>query len=694
MIAAQDVTGHPLLCSIGTDKVLNMLVANSGETSSGWATTNLLSSFQDQIQASIFHLVQEVNGMWSIAFVSQGLNAVSTVFYASLLSNDLGKTDLTKLSSHAFAVEGIDTGFLAESIRIGASLGGARPLLTVEGSLAGKHLLYQLGADDGTKAQALELPEDMTPGAQNLLDHCTGAEYGYSSNYFLYKIGPVQRLIAIAQNRSQTGTPGSLDWDYSTAIQDGTCHCIATCPVPDTTRFSDLYFAGAAGVFRVADGVASLKERIADPVIVGEVRSLVIAHDKGQVAVWTVNSKDELYYTRGIRTVGSKAINWGMPIPFAKDITRVAPTRSFFRNTNELFCVNRSSVLTHYWQDPKSTLWRKRIGNEQLKATVVNFDSYTTHVNFTSDDLPMNNGMTLNVTSSELQYATINNVVYTIHDTEPVTVTPDARGNLTIICDAVDTAPPDIHISSASYNETLNIYPNGKLHKHLAGVIDGNYLQQAQDQGGKAVLNPDLDANTVDGVATRVKAVHDVGNEDFPPATAGNIFLVVESPANPSSRGVKHTLMAPIRPISGDHSNPIRGEPIVAMTFANGTWRIMSSDELEASKATRNLGSSSGLGGFFDFDWIGDAWHAIENAADWVFTKIEDAIVYVDQGIQFVLNKVKEGLELVVTYLGKAMTFVLNTFVHVFKAISALLKLIGIDIGAVSRRDPTASDWH
>lgn len=519
MIAAQDASGHPFLCSIGnTDKALNILVANSGETSCGWTTTNLLESFQDHHEASLFDLVQEKEGTWSLGFVTRHREtSTDTVFFASLLSNDLSKTDLGTLSECTLTVEGIDPAFNHESIRVGASINGARPLLTIEGSLQGKHLLYQLAAEDGATAQRLELPEDMAPGAENLVGHCTGAEYGYSSNYFLYKIGQAQRLIALAQNRSASNSPGSLTWDYSPAIQDGACHCVATCPVPDTARFSDLYFAGAAGVFRVPDGMVSLKERVSDPAIVGEVKELAIAYDGSQVAVWSTNIKDELYYTRGIRTPGSKMISWGTPFLFAKDIVRVAPTRSFARQTNELFCLTKSAVLHHYWQDPSSTMWRKRLGHENVKSTVINYDSYTTHVHFEQDGMAVSRGMELSVTSSEWQYVTINNVVYSIHANTPVTVSPDAMGNITIICDAVDTAPPVIHISSAQFVESLNIYPSGKAHKLLAGVTDGNSLQTARDQEGKPVVPADVDSDVVNGIADRVQAVHDVGSKNYPP---------------------------------------------------------------------------------------------------------------------------------------------------------------------------------
>jgi hypothetical protein len=686
MIAAQDATGHPLLCSIGdVDKALNMLVANSGETKTGWTTTNLLESFQDHSEASMFHLAQDIDGTWSLGFVARHREtSQSTVFFASLLSHDLTKTNLSNFSAHAFSVEGIDGGFNAESIRVGSSIGGARPLLTVEGSHQGKHLLYQLGPDDGVTAQSLELPEDMTPGAANLIDHCTGAEYGHSSNYFLYKIGQAQRLIAFAQNRPASTSPGSLVWDYSTAIQDGTCHCVATCPVPDTTRFSDLYFAGAAGVYRIPDGVISLKEQVSDPKVVGEVKRLFIAHDGGQVAVWTTNFKNELYYTRGIRTPGSKMISWGTPFLFAKDVVRVAPTRSFTRDTNELFCLSQTAVLHHYWQDPTSTMWRKRIGSEQVKATVINYESYTTHVHFQQDGMPVSRGMELNVTSSEWQYVTINNVVYSIHGPTPVTVTPDAMGNLTIICDAVDTAPPVIHISSSQFAETLNIYPSGKVHKLLASVTDGNAIKTARDQDGKAVLPDGVDSSVTDGIADRVQAVHDVGNHHYPPTAAGNTFLVVEHPSSVSSSGLKHTLMTAIPASSNVDAGT--SKPLFAMTLVEGRWRLMNTAELETHTATTNQhGSVMALGGILDC--FGDAWHAIENAADYLASKIEDAVVYIGEGVSFVLNKVEQGLELVVNLLGKAMKFVLNTFVQVFKAISALLKLIGIDIGAVSQGD-------
>lgn len=678
MIAAQDTTGHPLLCSIGSDMSLNMLVANSGETDSGWTTTNLLQSFPDYSEAPMFDLVQEVDGRWSLAFVASRHNT-STVFIASSLSNDLNKTDLNQLASSTLAVDGVDPGFSAESIRLGNSQDGARPLLTVEGSLADQHILYQLGPSDA-KAVLLELPQDVSTGAQNLLDHCTGVMYGYASNYFLYNVGQVQQLIAIARDSPSSGSPGSINWDFSPVIKGAACHSIATCPVPDTPRFSDLYVGGVAGVFRVPDGQVTLNEVVAHRNVVGEVTELTLAHDGSQVAVWTVNTKSELYYIRGVRTPGSKTITWGLPILFSKKIARVAPTRSFLRQTNELFLLDQDAVLSHYWQDPVSTLWRKRTGNEQAKATVVNYDSYTTHIHFEQDSIPVSKGMIVSVTSSEWQYITINNKVYSVDNNTPATVRADAMGNLTIIHDAVDTAPPVLHVTSTQFAEILNIYPNGKVHKLLANVTNGSSLNSAKDQGGKAVVPSGVDSETTDGVATRVQAVHNVGDQDYPPVAAGNTFLVVENPAAPSARGLKHTLMASIKLTKSTKAAAGNSKPLAAMTFADGKWRPMTEEEAQTFKSAVTSDSLDGI-----FDVFGDVWHAIENAADDLVSKIEDAVVYVADGISFVLQAADDGMELLLNYLGKALKFVLNTYLQVFKAISALLKLIGIDITAILR---------
>jgi hypothetical protein len=122
--------------------------------------------------------------------------------------------------------------------------------------------------------------------------------------------------------------------------------------------------------------------------------------------------------------------------------------RSLTRSTNELFILDQSQTLTHHWQDKGSSIWRRNISYKQAKPHVINFDSFTTHIHFATDNIAQKTNLTVSITSSELQYLLINNVAYTVDSKVAAMVSPGMMGNITIISSATDLASPVLHITS------------------------------------------------------------------------------------------------------------------------------------------------------------------------------------------------------------------------------------------------------
>lgn len=451
MVVVQDMLGNPIIFTIGTDSRLNMLIGTSGDSASGWSTINCLDSFPAYISAVAFDVVQDSKGLISLAFALRKNKAPGVdVFFASLLSNDLTKTDFGKLSTLAPMIQGVDANFVAESIRLGSSDDGKRPMCTIEGSLNSKHLLYQLDSID-QMARKLELPEDITPGQQNLINHCAGFSFGQRSNFFLYNIGQTRHLIA-----RTTADPGigSLSYDYSPGestlpaqFQHLSYNCIQTAvsrPGPKNTA-SDIYIGSPTGVYRIPNGKASAMELVSDAVV--DVHDIVVTSNGDDISVWVTASPDKLYYIYGKRASGTTQVRWNMAIVFATGVLRVAPLRSATKNANEIFVLMQDSSITHYWQDPSSTIWRKRISLVKNDAYVLNFNSYTTHLHAENEGVPAI-GQKFKITSSEWQYCTVNGLVYSLDVDVPAEVELDPQGNITIISTAVDISPPVLHIQS------------------------------------------------------------------------------------------------------------------------------------------------------------------------------------------------------------------------------------------------------
>ena len=448
MIVVQDSDSQALIFTIGSDAKFNLLAGTSSETTSGWTATDLLGSFPKYTSAVCFDVVQDTNGNISVAVALQQQNSPQIdTFFASLLSNDLSQTDFTKLASSASLVQGINAAFTPESIRLGSSDDGKRPMLTVEGSLNGKHLLYQMNVGDAKAAQ-LELPEDMTPGRDSLISHCTGFNFGQRGNYFLYNIGATRHLVV-----RTSGSQGTLNYDYSPGngqlpaqFQQLTYNCIQTATSRSGALFtaSDIYIGTPRGVYRIPNGKSGSMELVTDGIV--DVHDITVTMNGDDIALWVTSSPDKLYYIYGHRT-SSTAITWNTPIIFASGVLRVAAMRNLAKSSNELFVLTSDLALWHYWQDPSSTLWRSSKAIVKEDAYVINFNSYTTHVHFESAGLP-STSQKVKITSSEWQYCTINGLKYSLDQDAPAEIDVDHSGNITIIEPAVDISPPILHIQS------------------------------------------------------------------------------------------------------------------------------------------------------------------------------------------------------------------------------------------------------
>ena len=448
MIVVQDSGSQALIFTIGSDARFNLLAGTSAETTTGWTAKNLLDNFANYASAVCFDAVQDSNGNISVAVAlqQQGSSQIDT-FYASLLSNDMSQTDFTKLSELAPLVQGVDPAFTPESIRLGSSDDGKRPMLTIEGSLNGKHLLYQMNAGDA-KATLLELPEDMTPGKDSLIGQCTGFNFGQRGNYFLYNIGATRHLVV-----RTSGSQGTLNYDYSpgnaelpSQFQHLTYNCIQTATSRKGAMFtaSDIYIGTPTGVYRIPNGKSGSMELVSDSVV--DVHDIVVTISGDDISLWVTSSPDKLYYIYGHRT-SATAITWNMPIIFASSVLRATTMRNLAKNSNELFVLTSDLAVWHYWQDPESTLWRSSKAIVQNDAYVLNFDSYTTHLHFESTGLPLLS-QKVKITSSEWQYCTINGLKYSLDQDAPAEVEVDPSGNVTIIQPAGDISPPILHVQS------------------------------------------------------------------------------------------------------------------------------------------------------------------------------------------------------------------------------------------------------
>ncbi|KAJ6113507.1 hypothetical protein N7523_006824 [Penicillium sp. IBT 18751x] len=681
MVVVQDNTGQPLLFGIGIDKRFNLLTSVSGGSASGWATQNLLDSFPEYATATAFDVVQDTSGRISIAFCLQkNKDPGIDVFFASLLSNDLSRTDFGKLSALSTKVSGLDNVFVPNAIGLGSSDDGNRPVLTVEGLTNSKHIYYQLQAGD-TTAQRLEFPEQLDPTPDSLLAHRMGHNFGQRANYFLYVIGQSKHISVIT---TADANEGSLAYDYSPgnnelpsafrSLDYNTIETATSRPDP-VDPASDLYIGARTGVYRIPNGKAASMELVSGDI--SDVHEIQAILDGDDISLWVTASPNKLYYIYGHRSPGNTSVAWRTPILFASNVLQVAAMRSAVKKANELFVLTQDQSITHYWQDPASTIWRSKVAVIKNDPYVLNLDSYTSHVHLEAKGLPLN-GQIVKVTSSEWQYCVINGLMYSLDEDVAAEIPTDPMGNITIISTAVDISPPVLHIQSDAFLETINIYPNGKIHAHLQSITSGDSLKKALTQDGKPVLSQDTSAETANGVAANVMTLHSAAVQSFPPTLAGNTFVSIEKPIQPSpiankasASKLKHTLNAPLT------ANHLPDNFATGLQFKRGTWNLHTLHTAQAVVKQAKMAKFS-LGDLTDI--AGDVWHHLEELGGEIISAVENAPIVLSEGINFIISKAQGVLQFILTIGDKVVSIALKSFLLVFKALNYILKLVGIDI--------------
>ncbi|KAK3672969.1 hypothetical protein LTR78_007079 [Recurvomyces mirabilis] len=669
---AQDAKGNALIFALSSDAQFNVLISDSDADGTGFRTVNLGASFHSFKAAVCFAVSQDEAGLISIAFTLVDQTGVQGVFYAPRLSNDLISTDFSKMSAMATQITGYDPKFTVENLMVGASDDGQRPVLLVQGQLGLDKSFYQLQASDSTPLR-VEFPENVGRDGSGLLSMKMGYAFGRRTNYFLYTIGETVSLVG---KTIPSGGSGSSTFDYSpgnktlpVAFQHLSYNSITTATSrAGINASSDILIAAASGIYRIPNAKAASMECVTDQI--KDAHEIFVAATATTISLWVVASPNILWYIYGAKVSNTTNITWNAPVQFAKGVIHVAGMRSRVTNANEIFTINQDMSISRYWQDPVTTIWRSKTELVPGSKYVLNYNSFTSVIHLERNGLPLV-GEKLMVSSNEWQYYAINGSIYSLDVDTAAELVADPQGNVTIISTAIDVAPAVLHVQSALFKETLNIYPNGKVNHHLQKVTDGASLQSAQAQDGTPVMDPKVTGDVANAVASNVSQVNTVGASSYPPAAQGNIFTAVETPVASGENG--HLKHSALRTIKTTH---LEDGVVCGMTVRDGKWQLHK--EGQAEKLLSVHRDSAVLGSFF-----GDFWHWIENFADDIVSNIENGVVKLIDGTTFIIHKVEEGLEFVLVLADKTLRIALSTLGAVFKALNWILKLVGIDLAKI-----------
>ncbi|PWW02921.1 hypothetical protein DFQ01_108200 [Paenibacillus cellulosilyticus] len=658
----QDSQGKPMIFSIGTDDVFRLLKYDES-SATGFSAIELSSGFIEHTTARTFAVSQDKKGSITVAVaLSKAGEAATTIYIASMLSDDYTQTDWHSFGALTKAVTGVDKAFGAEKMLIGTSDDGQAPLLIVSGHINGPKYYYQIDAA-AASAVKCEFPQNVNQDPNSLQDMSIGYAFGQRAIYFLYKIGNSQTLECSTIANSKLG---KMHYDYSPGNQkidpsfrNLHYNCLSTPTGAQTNPLllsSDLYVGTNTGIYVFKDAKIRSMQKVTDKL--QDVHEIIVKEDRDNISIWAMCSPNKLYYIYGKK---GSTYSWNEPVLFSGSAIHIAPIRSHLKLANELFLVNQDQSLTHYWQDPQSTLWQQRVMNFAHAGKTLEFNSFTTHIHLDNDQGAPLQGCKLRITSSEWMYVQMNGLTYSLDQHNAAEVETDLMGNVTIVQMTSDISSAIYHVEADFLDKTLNIYPNGRIHKGLQVIKSGGDLKKAVTADGKPVVTAQLDDKTLDGVASSIAQISDAGASFMAGAgTSANTFVSV------TDQAVKHTGLLNVSHLPTGF--------VTGMKVQNGL--LQPYVPLVQPKL---------LGDIFDDigSVAGDVFHTLEHVFETAIQYIRDGVTYLQDGISFVLEKVGDGLTFVLTLADKVMKIALKTLGCVFKALNWVLKLVGIDLNKV-----------
>jgi hypothetical protein len=650
VLVVQDSDGSPMIFSIGTDHVFHLIKHESG-TTDGWTVINLSTQFPDYAIARTFDVSQDLNGNISITLaLSKQDQSTTDIFVASMLSYNYAQTDWSQFSASCHEVSGFDEHFAAEKILMGTSDDDKVPLTVIAGNIQGSKYYYQIL--DGKTSQTLEFPENVSKNPNSLMAIEIGHALGQRGITFLYKIGETQTLETTTLPDESSG---SITSDFSPG-NDGipepfrhlTYTCMTTVIGTQTSPLnlsSDIYVGTETGVYLFPNSRLGNMQKVTDKI--KDVHEIVVRTDGDNLSIWVMASPSNLYYIYGKR---DNTYTFNEPIRFSDDTIHLAPIRSLKRKANELFLINQDQVLTHYWQDPNSTLWHHRPLNIKNEGSLINFDSYTTHINLkdANDESLINKS--IKVTCSEWLYATINGKTYSLDKDAPAEVPTDALGNVTIITAANDISSPIFHVEADFIDKTLNIYPNGRIKKAIRAIQSGTDLRTAQTQDGEALIPPGFSEEKLSGVAQNICLLNQAASQ-LKEDLKDNTYVAV------TDKGIKHDGGLDLSSLPSDFflaadneessASPSSNENSIASTIASTTKHI-----------------------------LGDVLHELGRFFVKEIELIRDGVTYLAKGVSFFLKPYEQALHFMFTIAGKTWNVIINSIPGLSKVMGWLFKLL------------------
>ncbi|MDO8188902.1 hypothetical protein Q5424_21170 [Conexibacter sp. JD483] len=234
-----------------------------------------------------------------------------------------------------------------------------------------------------------------------------------------------------AYDRNLPGAPSLFGLPGGAAVE-----ALATCRNADDS--SDLYVAAAGALYRMASDDqgddATPVELFANAHLAG-IRSLYAELDADTVVVWGLNGSDEVFYTACPAADLADGGAWSVPVPILSGVEQIAPFVNSAQSSNTFFAHTGAGTLTKATKSPDTLVWSFHavtLDPPDAMAPARSFSSYTTRVDIAGADGAPASNASVSISATNVTSVWIN-ALYHLVGPEPVQVTADAAGALTIV---------------------------------------------------------------------------------------------------------------------------------------------------------------------------------------------------------------------------------------------------------------------
>ena len=465
--AVQTDTGLALLFSIGSDSVFYLIQQEQG-TRSGWKKTNLSSTLGT---VKTFHVAQnKSNGAIDIAIVTTDGNH-DKVFLS--LNNPASGTTLNPSelkwkevpyddSSKPIDQLTVDSVFISES--------NVSEYIVID--LLGTNNFidrYYLKPDNelGSVWNFMNIGGQLNPGVQSALGRKGGdiVDGMYNLGEISNNKKKTEELLYLQLYNPYGGTPSETrltrpkgSTELATVITDAATGETALFVSGGGTL---TYFAGENQQLN-AVGTAVLQHPLFD-----DVQKIFAYLGDGVIVVWGINRANTVFYTECPIDKVSDPSAWSCPIPIMTQVDQVSPFINRGNKANMFFAVagNNLKIAT---QSPQSTLWN--IESVSLAQPNTKAKKELTYMStFVATDATGKPKVqtSLMVSAASRARFYINDLYYVL-DKEPIPVSTDGRGRLTIIEKVTGITGTNVTVSNGNGVSLTSNPVHGTLEKAFA----------------------------------------------------------------------------------------------------------------------------------------------------------------------------------------------------------------------------------